>query len=176
MQVFEQYDPRNPQPKHQLLRFFKSPQEENNGTDFFFLTQDKHLLVYREQRHTYPPTSDYKPGQTELFANQFEMPLEAIRWLIDVIEQKFFKSPENGGLSAHKISYEEIVAGEDLHVMRSANAGCPHTGYVITNGSRHSHFDSDDLQTLALSDPWLFQNGLMDFLKELANKYEQGTL
>lgn len=174
MQVFEQYDPRNPQPKHQLLRFFESPQE-TNGENFYLIKQDRHILIYSERLHTFPITSKHY-GKQELQADQFEIPLEAIRWFINVIEQKFFKSPEDGGLPANKISYEQMAAGEDLHVMRSANAGCPHPGYVITNGSRRSHMDSDDLQTLALSDPWLFQNGLMDFLKELADKYEQGAL
>ena len=176
MQIFSQYDPRHPKPEQKLLKIFNNPQEKINGTDFFFLMQDKHLLIYREKLHTYPLTSDFMPGQTELFANQFEMPLEAIRWFINVIEQKFFKSPEEGGLPANKISYEEVVAGEELHVMRSANAGCSHPGYVITNGSRRSHMASWDLQTLALSDPWLFQHGLMDYLKSLADAYEQGKL
>ncbi|MDZ7924258.1 MAG: hypothetical protein U5M23_09370 [Marinagarivorans sp.] len=175
MQLFTQYDPRNPQPEHNLLRFFKSPQEEN-GEDFYFIKQDRHLLVYSERLHTYPLTSPYNAGQTKLFKDQFEMPLEAIRWLINVIEQKFFKSPEDGGLPAHKISYEEIVGGEDLHIMRSANAGCPHPGYDITNGSRRSHMSSDDMQTLSLSDPWLFKNGLMDYLKSLADDFEKGRL
>lgn len=175
MQLFEQYNPRTPSHEHLLLKFFKSPQKEK-GSDFYFIKQDQHLLVYTERFHTYPLTSNFMPGQTELLADQFEMPLEAIRWLIDVIEQKFFKSPEDGGLPANKMSYEEIVAGEDLHIMRSANAGCPHPGYAITNGSRRSHMDSDDSQTLSLSDPWLFENGLMDYLKLLANKYEIGQL
>lgn len=174
MQAFEQYDPRNPQPKHQLLRFFKSPQEIN-GSDYYFIKQDNHLLIYTERLHVFPATSKHF-GNQELRTYQFEMPLEAIRWFINVIEQKFFKSPEDGGLPAHKISYEEIVAGEDLHVMRSTNAGCPHPGYAITNGSRHSHMASWSLQELSFSDPWLFQNGLMDYLKELADKYEQGAL
>lgn len=176
MQIFAQYDPNHPKPEQKLLKFFKSPQEEINGTDFFFLTQDKHLLIYREQLHTYPLTSNYQPGQKELFANQFEMPLEAIRWFINVIEQKFFKSPEEGGLPANKISYEEVVVGEELHVMRSANAGCAHPGYVITNGSRRSHMAARNLQTQSFSDPWLFQHGLMDYLKSLADAYEQGKL
>ena len=176
MQKFEQYNPRHPRPEHQLLKFFKNPQNEKSERNYFFIAQDKHILVYKESIHTYPQTSDYKPGQTELFADQIEMPIDAINWFINVIEQKFFKSPEDGGLPANKISYEEIVAGEDLHVMRTANAGSPHPGYAITNGSRRSHLDSDDLQTLSLSDPWLFQNGLMDYLKSLANSYEKGDL
>ncbi len=174
MQLFQQYDPLNSLPEHRLLKFFKSPQEVN-GEDFYFIKQDQHLLVYTERLHVYPSTSKHY-GEQELLADQFEMPLEAIRWLIDVIEQKFFKSPEDGGLPANKISYEEIVVGEDLHIMRSANAGCPHPGYAITNGSRRSHMAPRNMQTLSLSDPWLFQNGLMDYLKSLAHDYENGKL
>ena len=174
MQQFSQYNPKQPLTEHQLLKFFKSPQEEN-GEDFYFLKQEKHLLIYSERLHIYPPTSKHF-GTQKLLADQLEMPLEAIRWFINVIEQKFFKSPEEGGLPAHKISYEEVVAGEDLHVMRSANAGCPHPGYAITNGSRHSHMASWSLQEISFSDPWLFQNGLMDYLKSLADAFEQGKL
>ncbi|MDO8343044.1 MAG: hypothetical protein Q7T48_07590 [Cellvibrio sp.] len=38
------------------------------------------------------------------------------------------------------------------------------------------YIDSDDLQTLSLSDPWLFENGLMEYLKSLAHDYENGKL
>lgn len=175
MQLFEQYNPNAPRIEHRLLKIFKSPQEDN-GEDFYFIKQDRYILIYSEYLRVYPLTSPYNAGQTKLLADQFEMPLEAIRWFINVVEQKFFKSPEDGGLPANKISYEEIVAGEDLHVMRSANAGCPHPGYVITNGSRRSHLAARNMQTLSFSDPWLFQNGLMDYLKSLADAVEQGKL
>ncbi len=175
MQQFEQHNPRNPQSEHQVLKMFVSPQEED-GEDFYFLKQNQHLLVYAERFHTYPETSPFMPGKTELIADQLEMPLEGIRWFVNVIEQKFFKSPEDGGLPAHKISYKETVADEDLHVLRSMNAGCKHPGYKITNASRRSHLSDDDLQGLSLSDPWLFQGRLMDFLKEVADKFERGML
>lgn len=175
MQQFKQHDPRNPQPEHQVLRVFISPQEDK-GEDFYFIKQNQHLLVYSERFHTFPDTSPYRAGQTKLLADQLEMPLAAIRWFINVIEQKFFKSPEQGGLPAHKLSFKEQVSGEDLHVLRSMNAGCDHPGYKITNSSRRSHLSSDDPQTVSLSDPWLFDNGLMDFLKQLADDYEQGRL
>lgn len=174
MQLFEWYSPSAPRPEHRLLHFFKYPQEDN-GEDFYFIKQDRHLLIYVERLHIFPSTSKHF-GKQELRCNQFEMPLEAIRWFINVVEQKFFKAPEDGGLPANKISYEEIVAGEDLHVMRSANAGCPHPGYVITNGSRRSHLAARNMQTLSFSDPWLFQNGLIDYLKSLADAVEQGKL
>lgn len=78
-----------------------------------------HLLVYRERYHTYPMTAGELTGTTELRHYQFETPLPGIRWFINAIEQKFFKSPDKGGLPANKLSYEEMVAGEALHISRT---------------------------------------------------------
>lgn len=174
MQIFELYNPRQPLTLQRLLKYWVSPQEEN-GQDFYFVTVDDYLLIYVEQIRIYPPASP-RYGTQKIIANQLEMPLAAVRWYINVIEQKFFKSPEEGGLPAHKISFEEIVAGEDLHIMRSMSAGCAHPGYDLTNGSRNSHILSSSPQTFSASDPWLFEGGLMDFFKELADKYETGQL
>ena len=173
MKQFTLYNPRQPLARQHLLKKFVKPQSSN---DVYFVREDNHLLVYDEELHTYPLTSPYRPGETKLIADQFEMPLSGIRWFINVIEQKFFKSPEEGGLAADKISYEEVVDGEELHVMRVVYAGCDHPGYDITNGSRYSYISSTSLQTLALSDPWLFHGGLMDFLQEIADQYESGQL
>lgn len=173
MRQFKLYNPRQPLAPQQLLKKFDKPQSEY---DAYFVREDNHLLVYEEKFHTYPLTSPYRPGETKLIAGQFEMPLSGVRWFINVIEQKFFKSSEEGGLAADKISYEEIVDGEELHVMRVVYAGCDHPGYDITNGSRYSYISSTSLQTFTISDPWLFQNGLMDFLKEIADQYETGKL
>ena len=49
-------------------------------------------------------------------------------------------------------------SGEDFH---------------LTNRDRTSHISDTFEQTISVSDPWLFENGLMDFLKEIADKYEQ---
>ncbi|MGM8227529.1 hypothetical protein ACSV5M_13155 [Cellvibrio sp. ARAG 10.3] len=173
MKQFTLYNPRQPLARQQLLKKFDKPQSEY---DAYFIREDNHLLVYEEKFHTYPLTSSRRPGETKLIADQFEMPLSGVRWFIDVIEQRFFKSPEEGGLPADKISYEDIVDGEELHVMRVVYAGCDHPGYDITNGSRYSYISSRSLQTLALSDPWLFRDGLMGFLKEIASQYEAGRL
>lgn len=173
-QTFEQHDPRNPQPEHKVLKVFKGAQNESE--DFYFIKQKNRLLVYSEDLHTYPLTSPCRPGESALLADQIELPLSAIRWFINVVEQKFFQSPEKGGLPADKLSYEETVAAEDLHVIRSMNAGCSHPGYELTNGSRRGHQSPRNFQCLQLSDPWLFNNGLMDYLKQLAEDYEQGRL
>lgn len=174
MQTFDLYDPRDPQPKCQLLRTFRSPSGED-GVDFYFIKKSDHLLIYREELHTFPRAST-RAGETKLIANQFEIPISAIRWLISVIEQKFFKPPEEGGLPANKISYKETVSGEKLHVMRSMRGGVGSSGYVVTNSSRRSYIISSACQKLDLPDPWLFEKGLMDYLKELADLYEQGKL
>jgi len=173
MKQFTLYDPKQPLARQQLLKIYKKPQ---SSEDVYFIREDNHLLVYVEELHTYPLTSPYRPGESKLIANQFEMPLRGVRWFINVIEQKFFKSPEEGGLPADKISYKEVVDGESLHIIRVVYAGCDHPGYKITNGSRYSYISSTSLQTFAMSDPWLFQNGLMDFLKEITTQYEARNL
>jgi len=174
MMLFTLFNPRDPDPEHNLIRFWSSPQEEN-GEDFYFVRASDYLLIYAERLHVFPSTSP-KHGQQKLIADQLEMPLEGVRWYIDVIEQKFFKPPEEGGLPANKISYREEVAGERLHIMRSMNAGCKHPGYDLTNLSRSSHILSTSSQEFSASDPWLFQGGLMDFLKDVAERYENNTL
>lgn len=174
MKQFDLYNPRSPLPQQMLLKKFISPQEEE-GEDFYFVRHGDHLIAYHERIHVYPATSSHY-GQKELRADQLEIPLSGVRWFIDVIEQKFFKPPNEGGLPADSISYREDVGGERLHVLRVAMAGCPQPGYEITNLSRKTHIGSFTGQTLALSDPWLFNKGLMDFLKKISDKYEQGTL
>lgn len=174
MKQFALYDPKNPEQDQVLLKKWISPQEEN-GEDFCFVKVDDYIILYVEQLRVYPPTSD-KYGQTKLIADQLEMPLKGIRWYIDAIEQKFFKSESEGGLPAHKISYEEIIAGEDLHIIRSMNAGCSQPGYDLTNSSRSSHISPSSYQSFEAADPWLFEGGLMDFFKKLADQYERGEL
>lgn len=173
MPNYEMYDPRNPKQAHQLVRIFDDPM---GGADkYFFIKENDDFVIYDEQLHIYPATAGALAGTTKLFRSQFEMPMTGIRWFIDVIEQKFFKRKEEGGLPAHKLSYEQIVAGEDLHVMRSMGGG-DRPGYTITNASRRDRIDGTDPQRFSISDKWLFEDGLMDYLKELADKYEQGTL
>jgi|GEM_PF-827327 len=174
MKEFSLYNPRHPKDGQILIGSWMSPQKEN-GQDFYFVRELDHVIVYAEKLHVYPPTSP-KYGQQKLIADQLEMPLEGVRWYIDVIEKKFFKPPEEGGLPANKISYREEVAGERLHIMRSMNAGCKHPGYDLTNLSRSSHILSTSSQDFSASDPWLFQGGLMDFLKDVADQYENNTL
>lgn len=173
MQQLEMYDPRDHDSSYKVIRIFKEPLQQ--GQDYFFLNADTHLLIYRQRLHVYPETAGALAGSTELFRYQFTIPLPGIRWFIDVIEQKFFKSPHEGGLPAHKLSYEEVVAGEDLHVMRSMGGG-HRPGYTITNATQRAHGAERNPQRLTLPDDWLFEGGLMDYLKELADKYENGQL
>lgn len=174
MKTFDLYNPTAPLPQQKLLGRFVSPQRED-GQDFYFVYDEDHLITYYERLHVYPLSSPLH-GQQELRSNQLEMPFSAVRWFIDVIEQKFSRPPTDGGLPKDSISFREDVDGERLHVLRVVMAGSPHPGYKITNLSRQSHILSTAHQTLALSDPWLFKNGLMDFLKDIANRYEQGNL
>jgi hypothetical protein len=172
MQKFDLYNPQQFKEHQILLKKYEKPQ---SGYDEYFVKDGDFIILYGEKLHVYPATSP-RYGEQKLIADQLEMPLAAVRWYVNVIEQKFFRSPEEGGLPANKISYREEVAGENLHIMRSMSAGCVHPGYALTNSSRNSHILASSRQTFSASDPWLFQGGLLDFLKDIAARYEQSKL
>jgi hypothetical protein len=168
---FQLFDPNSVLSDQKILMHTESPVKK--GKYVYFVKQENYLIIYAERMHTYPRT-----GKQKLIANQIEIPLPGVRWFVDVIEQKFFKAPEDGGLPADKISYSEFVEGEKLHVIRSMNAGGGYPGYDLTNLNRYSYIspESKDPQEVSFADPWLFDMGLMDFFKDTAAKYEAGTL
>jgi hypothetical protein len=175
MKALDLFNPSQPSAHQKVLRYFQSPQKEN-GYDFYFVKDQEYLYIYTERLHEYPLTSPHRPGEKKLIADQLEIPMSAIVWLIGVIEKKFSKPPEEGGVPASSISYCETIDGERLHVNRSMNAGCNHPGYTLTNLDRVSHITDVSKQSISFSDPWLFQNGLMEFFKDLAEKHDKGEL
>jgi len=108
-------------------------------------------------------------GGTEL-----EIPKEGLSWFIWVIEEKFFKTEAEGGLAKGQFGYEEVINGEKLIVSRMF--GTP--GYRFRNHSRYSHLwdDSTDPQNAMFTDEMLFEKGLFDEFKKLAEKIEQGIV
>ena len=169
MQTFSLYLPPSPNENQRLL--FSQEHPFQPGTHYYFVREMNHILIYREEMKTNLKTSEKK-----LLANQIEIPMEGISWFIDVMEKKFFEGPEDDSLPANKISYEEVVAGERLHILRAATAGCEYPGYDLTNLSRQSYILASCKQDVSFADPWLFEFGLMDFLKKTAHQYEMGKL
>lgn len=106
---------------------------------------------------------------------QFELPIAALPWLIDTIENKFWKKASEGGLSGDVLHVDNVVEGEDLRVRFSPNCGDEGVqGFTLENYSRTDRGQNwQDMQT-----PYtlLREDGLLDLLKDISMKHRQGLL
>lgn len=90
------------------------------------------------------------------------------------------KPSTQGGLPPNKIATDkEQASGEHLALTRAMDAGNARRdgGYTINNFDRENHFyKSSNFQRITFSDSFLFEGGLMDLWKDLAQKHQNGTL
>jgi len=114
-----------------------------------------------------------------LTTDQFDAPLAILPWFIDKLE--FFMKPSSkGGLPANKIATDkEKVGGEYIILGRAVDAGNARRegGYILSNLNRDIYLHKySSFQDITFSDSFLFEGGLMDLWKDLADKYQNGTL
>jgi len=114
-----------------------------------------------------------------LTTEQFDAPLAILPWFIDKLVF-FRKSSVEGGLAPNRIATDkELVGGEHLILSRAMDAGNARRegGYMIENINRKIHFVRiSSFQDLMFSDSFLFEGGMLDLWKDLADKYKAGAL
>lgn len=113
-----------------------------------------------------------------LAITQFDAPLQVLPWFADKLNF-FRKMPHEGGLPHGKIMTDkEPVAKEQLAICRLINAGNQRGdgGYQINNFSREDRDVSGTFQQESFSDSLLFEGGLLDTWRTLAEKYQQNAL
>ena len=142
--------------KHQLthLGFYM-----DDGTPY------KTLMIY--------VSSDYTKVVNEwtnirgLCQNIFIMPQKAAKWIADSIENKFWKSPENGGLPLNQHHLKTEIDGETIKIRRVMTVGQPdQKGFEIENLTRLDQ-DLDDPTFFATPDIMLIEGRLLKILREL---------
>ncbi len=162
IEKFNLIDPDNLAPGTKFLQRFDHPTFK--GKEVYFFVMDQHIIIYSQKRVTRKIS-----GITKLIANQIEIPAPAIQWIVDTIEIKFFKPPAQGGLPVDKFHHCETIEGEELCINRSVSSGGEGIGgYRLVNLSRRSYISETDIQEFAMPDPFLFNYGLIDFLKDLS--------
>jgi len=114
-----------------------------------------------------------------LSIRQFDAPLAILPWFFDKLVF-FRKSSVEGGLAPNRIATDkELIGGEHLILSRAMDAGNARRegGYMIENINRKAHsIRSSNFQDLLFSDSFLFEGGMLDLWKDLADKYKAGTL
>lgn len=152
-----------------VLQFSWHKDESNRDYNFCWIKNNQHLVWAKYYwRIPLQKTEPVLSGGSVL-----EIPLKGLPWFVQTLEEKFFKHSSEGGLPAGEFGYAEIVEEEELSVSRMF--GEP--GYCLHNFARTSHDPLDDAHQKAyFSDEWLFELGLLDQLKELSMKIENGEI
>ncbi|WDE04940.1 hypothetical protein SG34_027150 [Thalassomonas viridans] len=92
---------------------------------------------------------------------QFVVPLNAMPWLVDIIENKFWKTPAQGGAPADVLHYKNTVDDEKLKIRFTPNCLKKfEPGITIINYSRaerYAEFASIAIPYYTLRDKKLFQ-------------------
>jgi hypothetical protein len=122
-----------------------------------------------------------KDKQPFLATEQLDAPLEILTWFVNKFTF-FQKNESDGGMRIGQIVTDtDLIQGEDITLSRAMDAGNARRegGYIIDNFSRSDDFSinkSTRAQSVIFSDSFMFQGGLQDLWKDLAEKYENGTL
>lgn len=170
IEKFELIDPDNLAPGTEFFQRFDHPTFK--GKEVYFFKMGQHIIIYSQKWVTRKIS-----GITKLIANQIEIPAQAIQWIVDTIEIKFFKPPAQGGLPVDKFHHIEKIKDEELMIARGVAIGGEGIGgYDLINLSRQSYISATDKQEFAMPDPFLFNYGLMDFLKDLGAKISKGEV
>ncbi|MCG6202816.1 hypothetical protein [Psychromonas antarctica] len=155
-----------------LIADIKSPFDPDR--DCLFYKYENILVTFVGGNWQDPDTNE-----VEYLSYQACFPLAVLPWVIRMLD--YFDTPPNeGGLPAGKISNKEEIDGELLLFTRGVCVGGPdHGGYNLENLSRINYGrkpTSNSYQGFDFPDPWLYDGGLLEFWKALANKYENGLL
>jgi hypothetical protein len=124
------------------------------------------LLVERNERRL-------QSGKVHA-AYQFEMPLAAVRWVIDAIEQQFERKPSEGGAPRNRFHVDGSIEGESLEVRYGVSVGGEGVGgYTIYNFSRASYILPEATQQMSFAiDDW--RDTIRDLFHDIAQRYERG--
>lgn len=167
MRKFEEAIPETIDSDNRVIFKIVDKTDGKNPKSFKFLLIDKKHLIWATK--SLFPAIDEDPAYW-LAGNIIEFPVSGLQWFIDTLEQKFFKTEDEGGLPKDQFTFDEIVDGEHLCVSRMF--GTP--GYGFRNYSRQDHLweegDEDEPQQADLSDELLFEKGLFEKFKEVANQ------
>ena len=104
--------------------------------------------------------------------SQDEFPLAALPWFIDRIENGFWKTPDQGGLSDHERSVSAEFDGEKVGINAMIHCCAENLfGYNFWNANRASYVIDNPPQQWDIPRYMLRDQGLLDQLKAIAKRY-----
>lgn len=89
-----------------------------------------------------------------------DLPASSIHWL----QQKLFSHAQPVFVPGQtmKIADQQVIANENIHVMRSVSAGgALMPGFMVTNLSRVDDINNKGMQSFGIADQWIHDLGLV---------------
>ncbi|GGB06300.1 hypothetical protein [Agarivorans gilvus] len=171
MRIFNNTDPNKLDTDKRVVLHYSQPTFNNKNTDYYYLLLDDGYLIWATKGY-FPPVN----GKPEKWVGGsfIEIPKSGLSWFINAIEQKFMKTEAEGGLRKGEFTYAKEIAGEKL--VASRWFGTP--GYGLANASRNRYgsVTIKKQQEFCFTDEMLFDNGLLEELKLVAKKIDNGEL
>ncbi|AIV05883.1 MULTISPECIES: hypothetical protein [Vibrio] len=147
------------------------PDDEETTKNFYFLLVDDYIILATAKYFT-----DKLDGESEWLHYQIEFPKYGLRWFLDTLEGKFFKTEAEGGLPKGTFNDEGLVDGERLKLRRAFNAdGNGGGGYAFITLDRKEP-ESVWSKSYTFTDSLLFEHGMIDTMKLIAKKIDLGQL
>jgi hypothetical protein len=104
-------------------------------------------------------------GYADSYFCQDEFPLASFPWAADIIVNKMWKRPSEGGLPKGVFHVDATIDGESINLHRSFNlAGNWEGGFELVNASRLGYVGGGG-QAFSFSDRLLLEGGLLEFMK-----------
>jgi len=147
--------------------------DTNSLRTFYLLVDDTHALIASRRYYTNPNTNE-----SRWLTYQLEFPKAGLRWIVDTINNKFFKTPAQGGLPSGVYHYEEVIDGEELGIDRAMGLGTNEnrqSGYTFTTLSRKPEGRTVP-KSLSFTDTFLFDRGFLKLIEDTAKRIESGEL
>ncbi|KMQ73203.1 hypothetical protein [Marinobacter subterrani] len=138
-----------------------------------FFVHDGHLVANKKIQL---PDRDDQTGRSAI--TQYEYPIGGVRWFVDTVERFFLPPDHPNAVPRGKLNMRGEVDGETLGVTRGAWFGGDYVpGYSFDNLNRYEHstlLTRSRCQMFEMGDPWLFEDGLFELFKEIADRHERG--
>ncbi|GAA75582.1 hypothetical protein PMAN_b0253 [Pseudoalteromonas marina] len=137
---------------------------------------DENTMLFKKEAYLIVSTDYYSKIKKVRRFTQSELPLRSLPWIVDQIENGFFKRKDEGGFSNFKRSTTAEFEGETIGVnamMHCCAENVP--GLNIWNSNRKDYIASITPQEWDIP-LYMLKDGLLAELKAIAKKYENGTL
>jgi len=140
---------------------------------YYLAVDDTHAIIANHSFYVHPQTKE-----SRWLTYQLEFPKAGLRWIVDTINNKFFKTPDEGGLPGGVYHYEEVVDGEELGISRDMGLGTNEnrqSGYTFLTLSRREEIGTS-AKELSFTDTFLFDRGFLKLIEDTAKRIESGEL